>query len=499
MSRASGGIGPEVRPETLRGVARNGVALLLAYVFPRVFTFASVVLAARVLGTEAFGAYGTAAAFAVVLSILSSLGMLPLLVRDIARDPGSAPRLVRAAHLVKTAAGALMLAALFLLARALDYSADVTAAALLLGVGYWLVSYGDNLNAYFQGVERMRVCTEASAAFGLISGALGALWVVTTGSLVWFSSAFAVGQLAALAWLLARAPRAVRWGAPAGRAQLLHLARATSPFSAAFIALTVYYKVDVLVLERLQGASEVGVYTAAYKFVDVYHALVLVGVAAVFPRLSRAASLPGRTRAAWWAASRTGEVVLLVSVPVASALWLLKAPAVSIFGSAYAASVPVLGLLAPALPGLALNLYAGYVLGAARRMGWVAGVYVGALALKTALQLVFVPSLGALGTASAVLATELTMALAFGLVLARAARAAPRPRSLALAGGAALLAWGVAALFHDAAPLWEAGVFALGVVALYGLGGALSIGEREAIRGALSVRRGREVPAEGVS
>jgi O-antigen/teichoic acid export membrane protein len=490
---------PEVRADTIRGVLENATALLLAYVFPRVFTFASVVLAARVLGTEAFGAYGTAAAFAVVLSILASLGMLPLLVRDIARDPSSAPRLVRAAHAVKTVAGAVMLATLFALARALGYSADVTTAALLLGVGYWLVSYADNLNAYYQGVERMRVCTEASAAFGLISGALGALLVVTTESLVWFSGAFAVGQAASLTWLLLRAPRSVRWGAPATRADLTHLARSTLPFSAAFIALTVYYKVDVLVLESLRDATDVGLYTAAYKFVDVYHALVLVGVAAVFPRLSRAAASIGGERAGWWAASRTSELVLLISVPVASTLWLLRAPAVWIFGEAYAGSVPVLALLAPALPGLALNLYGGYVLGAARRMGWVACLYAGALVLKTVLQLALVPRLGASGTAAAVLVTELSMAVAFALVLGRVAHASPGRRPVALAASAALLAWGVAALPGASYPAWEAVVYVVGVVSLYAAGGAVSVGERRAIRGALSVRGARELPAEGVS
>jgi O-antigen/teichoic acid export membrane protein len=490
---------PEVRADTLRGVVRNATALLLAYVFPRVFTFASVVLAARVLGTQEFGAYGTAAAFAVVLSVLASLGMLPLLVRDIARDPGSAPRLIRASHLVKTVAGAGMMGALLLLARALAYSSDVTAAALILGVGYWLGSYADNLTAYYQGVERMRVCTEASAAFGVVSGALGALWVVTTESLVWFSSAFAVGQLAALAWLLARAPPDVRRGAPAGRAELVHLARATIPFSAAFVALTVYYKVDVLVLERLRDATEVGLYTAAYKFVDVYHALVLVGVAAVFPRLSRAASPVAPGQRGWWAASRTSELVLLLSVPVAGTLWLLRVPAVAIFGDAYQGSVPVLALLAPALPGLALNLYAGYVLGAARKMGWVAGLYLGAIALKTALQLALVPRLGAAGTASAVLVVELCMALVFALVLGRVARAAPRVRAVALACAAALLAWGVAALPHAPAPMWEAGVYALAVLLLYGAGGALSVGERRALRGAFSLRGRPELPAEGAS
>jgi O-antigen/teichoic acid export membrane protein len=491
----------DVRPEHVKGIARNATLLLLAYVLPRVFTFGSVVLAARVLGAEQFGAYGTAAAFAVVLSILSSLGMLPLLVRDIARDRSAAPRLLRAAHVVKTLAGAVMFAALLALSAALDYSPQVTASALLLGLGYWFVSYADNLSAYFQGVERMRACTEASAAFGLVSGALGALLVVLTGSIVWFSAAFAIGQAAALSWLLLRLPAEVRAGEPARTGDVVRLIRTMLPFTAAFIALTVHYKVDVLILERLRTAAEVGHYTAAYKFVDVFHALVLVGVAAIFPRLSRSTPAPGagpgpeRRR---YAAARAAELVLLVAVPVAGGLWMLREPAIgTLFGAAYADSARMLAYLALALPALALNLYGGYVLGAVRRMGWMAALYACGLAFKVALQLLLVPRSGALGTAAAVLGAEALVAVAFCVVLARAAQAAPRPRPLALAAGAGALAWGTSTLLAPAGPAWAALAYAAGVAALYALGGAISVTERRAIRGAMAFRRG-EVP-EGAS
>jgi uncharacterized membrane protein YdfJ with MMPL/SSD domain len=69
-------------------VLRNAGALLAAYVLPRSLTFAAALLAARVLRPSSFGAYGMAAALAMTLSVLCSLGLLPLLVRDLARAPG---------------------------------------------------------------------------------------------------------------------------------------------------------------------------------------------------------------------------------------------------------------------------------------------------------------------------------------------------------------------------------------------------------------------------
>src|SRR5690606_21489272 len=147
----------------VRRVLHNAASLLLAYVLPRLFTLGSVVVAARVLGAADFGAYSTAAAFAVLLSIVATLGMTPLLVREIARAPGRAPALLAAAHAVKTASNVLMLALLFVLARyVLAYPAPVVVASLLLGVSYAVGAYVENLAAWFQAVERMHVWTQAS-------------------------------------------------------------------------------------------------------------------------------------------------------------------------------------------------------------------------------------------------------------------------------------------------------------------------------------------------
>src|SRR5690606_41390840 len=104
-------------PAGVRRVLHNALSLLLAYVLPRLFMLGSVVVAARVLGAAQFGAYSTAAAFAVVLSIVATLGMTPLLVREIARMPERAPELLAAAHAVKTASNVLMLALLLVLSR----------------------------------------------------------------------------------------------------------------------------------------------------------------------------------------------------------------------------------------------------------------------------------------------------------------------------------------------------------------------------------------------
>jgi O-antigen/teichoic acid export membrane protein len=392
-----------------RLLAANGAALVLAYAIPRAFTLLSAVVAARVLGAAVFGWYATAGAVAVVASILATAGMQPLLVREVARDPRGAPRLIGAAHAAKAALILPMVAALAL-TPFLGLPAPVLLAAVVLGVGYGIGSFVENLAAYFQGVERMHVWAQASAAQGVVTGGAGVVLVLLTRDLLWLCAAPALGQAAALGWLLRRAPAAVRRPPLPSRAELAALFRRLAPFAATFVATTVFYRADVLLLSHWRAPREVGLYSAAYRFLDVAQAVALAAAGALLPHLSRR----GGVRAA--DARRYVLLTAAAAAPFAAALFLLRAPIVrALYGAEYAEAAAFLGVLAPAIVPLAVNMLALAALAAADAMGGVAMLYLGAAALNVALDLAWIPTRGAHGAAWAALLCE--SALAVGLVL----------------------------------------------------------------------------------
>jgi O-antigen/teichoic acid export membrane protein len=330
------------------------------------------------------------------------------------------------------------------------------ACGLLLGVGYAVGSWVENLGAYFQAVERMQVWMQAQTLSGLVTGGTAVVAVLASRDVVWFAAAHGVGQMAALAWLFARAPGSVRgaWRAP--WPLVARLLRSLLPFTVSVLALTAYAKVDMLLLERWKGLAEAGIYAAAYKFVDVAQALAIVVAVALYPRISRSGAANAEASASDRhdggsgridpAAGRTAELVLLAGVPAAALLWLLREPVVAlVFGPAYASSARVLAFLAPLLPILALNVLGTFVLAASRRMSVAAALYMGGVALDVLLNVLLVPTLGAEGAALARLLSEAALGVAMLLALRRLTRSAPSPRVTAAAcvaaASAALLAW----------------------------------------------------------
>lgn len=478
-----------------RQVAANGMALLLAYVIPRAFTVFAVVAAARILGAEAFGTYGSAAALAVMLSVVASLGMHPLLVREIARAPAGAAALISAAHRVKTASGLAMLAAAALLGRALfPGHGQAQAATLVLCVGWVLQAYAENLSAWFQAAERMRRWTEASALFGLVSSVSGVALLLLTRSLVAFSAGFGAGWAAALYWLHRGLPAEARRGGRATRAAVLLLARGTLPFAAAFVALTVYCKVDVLLLRHWRGDGQVGLYTAAYKFVDVFQALVIVGAGAIYPRLARDAGDRGR---APWAGTRSTELLLLGAVPAGLALHLAAHPLVAVlFGAQYVAAGAVLSWIGLLLPLLAISVHSGYVLGASGRIGPMALLYAVGIAVNVALNAWLIPRRGAEGAALARLGSEAAVAAGLLTCAGVLAGAAPRWRAV---GVAALPAGAIPVLaaLPDATGGWvRCAAFVLVAVGVYAALGAVRAAEVQAVLGLLGRRIARAPAGE---
>jgi O-antigen/teichoic acid export membrane protein len=189
--------------------------------------------------------------------------------------------------------------------------------------------------------------------------------------------------------------------------------------------------------------------------------------------------------------------VLLATAPAALALLLARhAAMVDLFGGGYLNAVPLLASLAPAVPALAFNLYGGYLFGAAGRMGWMAGLYAAATALKVALDAWLIPSWGVQGAALVTLLSEVVLAAAFALALGRVLNAGPRARTagvLAVVGGLAA----IAALLPDpTGGLLRAAALVLATGVLYRLAGVVTPEEWGAVSGALSRRRTapRETP-----
>lgn len=376
----------------------------------RLISFAFNLVLARGLGTEGFGRYSYAYAFAGLIALSGELGLNTYLTREVARDRDNAPSFARAFLPLRLLMVGLVAVISVLLAwRLTDPSrlAEIALMACFAGLNTLLDCQGCLLSAF----EKMghdaglRVTTRVVVALAGIGAVLAGAPLLAVMAAV--TGANLLALLIGEAW---RRRIGFAFGLSWEPRRMARMLVDSVPVGITAFTLSVYFYMDAVVLAALGlGDSQIGQYAAASKILEASQGLPLVVAAGLFPiaaqlgRAGDAASLaPFFTR--------VNRVCLLLGAP-AAAVAAVIAPAVArlLYGAGYELTGPVLSLLAVAAPVFYSNLVAAHMLLAMGRHWEAALLRGGAGALKLALTILAGRKLGVLGAAAALLATDLVL------------------------------------------------------------------------------------------
>lgn len=363
-----------------RSIAANAAASIIARVVGAAAGLATAVVAARDLGTGAFGTYAAAVATLFVLDTLTTFGTDTLVVRDVAS--GRADAVSRSLGLQLAIAAPLALAGAVLVATGPGRPFGIAALGVVPGV------WSTTALAVLRGRERMDLASVATVGGSLAALALAVAAAIGGGDVSTFVGAVVAGHVvsAVLAVALARGPGPGRWRPRIDR----RFARATVPFALMVAATAVATMSGVIALELLGDDADAGTYAAAHRVAEGLRILPAAIAGAAFPAL--VATLDHRPIRL---AARRG----LALVTAAAAVVVVGAgPLIDVIYDGYGDSADVLRVLAIGLPVLALRLHWSFELLAAGAEDAVAAVAVVAAAV-TVIATVAVAGTGPLAVA----------------------------------------------------------------------------------------------------
>lgn len=451
-------------------LARNGSLTAAAEVLSKVAALVLFALIARRFGDATLGDYVFAAALSSLIWSFGGFGLDRMAMRDIARDPKAIARLViPMATLKGTAALAMSAGAVGVLAT-IGESGRVLALVAILGFGTAVSLTASTAQTVFAASERMELyfLTKVPWAY---ANALTGIAVILAGGGILLAAALpsvVIGTVA-LVWCFSLVAR--NFGrpalAPAVRSWPRLLRRAV-PFTLQEMLGQVIFRFDTVLLALLASSAVVGAYGAAYRMLESTLFLAWSVGYAVMPMYSYLRGTGGELAHVY---EGSLKLVLMALAPVSAVLLVCAEPVVDLVCGLpeYADAVPILRILAPAIPLYAVGHLAGMLV-LVRRPGRVTVIATAAVAtFNVAACVALIQWLEAEGAAIATLASE-TLLAALGLWLAR--RAAPAAR-LAWALLTPLLAAGVmgVAMLPLADTLWAAlpvgaAAYALALLAL---------------------------------
>ncbi|HJW84666.1 MAG TPA: oligosaccharide flippase family protein, partial [Anaerolineae bacterium] len=461
----------EVAGSTVRRVAKNSLAPMLLNLFNRGIDFAFAALMLRILRPENAGNFYFAVVVVGWFEILTNFGLNTLLTREVSRDHSQANRyLVNTSILRLRLAGLsapLVLLVILVWSGAFTLTPETAVAIVLLAIAQLPSSLSYGLTALFYSYEKAEYPAAISVVTVLLKVALGVPALLLGWGIVGLAAISVIVNLFTLL-ILSRLSfrlffRPHREGDPALRRAML---RESFPLMLNHLLATLFFKIDVPLLQSLQGSTVVGLYSAAYKWVDALNIIPAYATIALFPVMSRQAD---EDKAALLRSYTIGiKLLVALALPLAVATTFM-APALMwiLGGDEYLPhSAIALQIMIWSIPFGWINSITNYVLIALGQQSKLTRAFVIGLAFNVVANLMLIPRFSYVAAAAITILSELVEGLPFYYFIEQSLGPVRWMRML----------WklfvSAAAMFAATAALWPLNaLLALGGgIAVYGMG-----------------------------
>ena len=416
----------------------DAVLLTVSPVTRRILRMVFVLAAARALGPGKFGVYALLITLVEFLAMTSGTGFQDFLTRESAKDEscgwglGSQLTVLRLAYIVP-----LCLAGVVLLLL-LNYPRAVLVSGAYLFVTLVPRAVSEAVQGVLRGLRAYQLFFAIDIALGLtlLAGA-GAL-LLKSGGLAYVIAteliSATVAALVALAFTVYRRPSFSPW------LKWSSLVRNTAAFNIYPIIGSLYNRVDVVILSKLSGNYATGIYTSAYRVMELFQLIPYGVLYSLLPNLARY-GLKGNERQRL---ERAMALLLSSAFAVVLATQVFASPAVRIFlGAAYSESAAAIKILIWALIPMCINYSLNIALLAEGREKVFLATSSVCFVFNLLANLIFIPRFSWPGAAAVTIATEI---LLFGqnvYWVHRATGVVPFPRGAWRVALAFLVLWSV--------------------------------------------------------
>ncbi|MCW2816293.1 MAG: hypothetical protein JWN84_3748 [Nocardioides sp.] len=390
-----------------------------------VLGWGGTVLIARSLDVDEFGRFTLIFTVLGVMSVVTDMGIGRIAVRGMLDEEGRDTSHFAGAYLVlRSIMGVVGYVVAILAVLLLGYPDEVVAATAVAGLVVVLATPSAALDVVFQARMRMGTVSACGVAGLMGQFALTAAIAAAGGSLLLFTIPAVAAQVVVLALKAPVAHRLVPLHAVFDRRLWGSMLREAVPLSLGIGLATVYYRVDAIMLSKLDTFEAVGLYGVSYKFIDIVH---FAATAVTVPLLTVLVRSWPDDVTAFRDAARRGAMLLgiLGGIAAVGLIGFARPLTDLLYGAGYAESARATQVLVVAQ---VLTLFASLVLTcliAVDRHRAYALVTLTGLVLNVGANFVLIPRYSYEGAAWATLGSEVVVLSALILLLRRVPQLAP--------------------------------------------------------------------------
>ncbi len=243
---------------------------------------------ARYLGSENFGIYSYAIAFSGLFQALSTLGLESIAIRDIVREPLKSGEILGTVFSLQLIGGLVSLLLVIGMITGLKPNQTSIHWIVIIIAAKIPLNAFNTFDMWFQSQcqSKYTVCVRL-IAFTIIS-ALKVILIVSHAPLILFAWVFLLEDIffsigIGLAYNLALKKDTPSWKLNLGRAKKLLISSWSLLISE--IVIMLYMRIDQIMIGEFLGNTDVGIYSLAIRFTEIWYFIPIVIVNSIFPAI----------------------------------------------------------------------------------------------------------------------------------------------------------------------------------------------------------------------
>lgn len=256
-------------------ILRMGVGLLVG------------VWIARYLGPAQFGLWNYAAAFAAIFSAFSTLGLDGIVIRELVKHPDRQNQILGSSFILKLIGGVVTLLVSVFAILMLRSGEPLTVWLVGLSAAGFIFQSLSVIDFYFQAKVQSRYTVLASNAAFLLTTAVKVFFLLSSAPLIAFAWIGLI-ETALTALFLMAAYRLNHLNMREWRCEsqyMYKLVKESWPLILASLAVMLYMRIDIVMLQEMVGDREVGIYAAATRLSEIWYFLPAVIISSVSPSI----------------------------------------------------------------------------------------------------------------------------------------------------------------------------------------------------------------------
>lgn len=405
--------------KTVRRIASNSSWLLLERVANMTVRFFVSVWVVRYLGPENYGTYAYAASFTGLFMALATLGLDPVVVRNLSRKGDNEADVLGTAFALRLTSG--VTAALLVGSLSFVLVDDwITRVAIFLASTQLLFKASDICDFWFQSEIQSKYPVFVRTGLTVMVAMAQVILILSEASVLPFVAVLSVQMFlqavgTAAMYVYVRADERPSW--TFRRSLAWSMLRDAWPLIFAGLSVSVYMKVDQVMVGEILDQKAVGLYATAVKISELWYFIPVMIAGSVFPKIVEAAETNPKERyerqtQTFFDAMALMAYVIIIPVLLTSH-WIIGL----LFGENYHLSGSVLQVHIWAFLFVALGVARGKWLVAENLTRFAMYAAIAGAISNVLLNIIMIPRFGILGAAWATLLSQFFAAYLTGIAV----------------------------------------------------------------------------------